>query len=89
MKAVSLNRGVLGMGKTINAIRAEALALSASERASLAHDLILTLEETANLELSPEQEREIARRVRLVQDGKAAGRSAEEVFADIRAKHSR
>jgi len=77
------------MGKTINAIRKEALALSASERASLAHDLILTLEDTASLELGAEQEREIARRVRLVQDGKAAGRSAEEVFADIRAKHSR
>jgi hypothetical protein len=61
----------------------------ASERASLAHDLILTLDDTANLELSPQQEREIGRRVRLVQDGKAAGRSAEEIFSDIRAKHSR
>jgi putative addiction module component (TIGR02574 family) len=77
------------MGKTINAIREEALALSASERASLAHDLILTLDDAAGLELSPEQEREIARRVRLVQKGKAAGRPAEEVFAEIRAQHSR
>jgi len=33
------------MGKTINDIRAEALALSPSERASLAHDLILSLDD--------------------------------------------
>ncbi len=62
------------MGKTVHEIRAEALALSASERASLAHDLILSLDDPEGLELSPEQEAEIQRRVKMVRDEKASGR---------------
>ena len=42
------------MSDTVEKLRAEALALSASERASLAHDLILSLEDPADLQLSPE-----------------------------------
>lgn len=76
------------MKRTIDSIREKAMALPASDRASLAHDLILSLDDPADLELSPEQEREIERRVRLVREGKAQGRTAEEVFADIRAKLS-
>ena len=72
--------------KTVEQIRKEAMALSAGERASLAHDLILSLEDPAAYELSPEQEVEIRRRVRKVKRGKAAGRPATEVFADIEAK---
>ena len=60
--------------------------MSASERASLAHDLIMSLEDSGAYELSPEQEAEIRRRVRKVKSGKATGRSAPEVFADIEAK---
>ena len=52
------------MGKTVHDIRAEALALSASERTSLAHDLILSLDDPENLQLGPEQEAEILRRVK-------------------------
>ena len=36
--------------------------------------------------LRPEQEAEIQRRVRLVREGKAAGRSAENVFSGIHSK---
>ncbi len=72
--------------KTVEQVRKEAMALSAGERASLAHDLILSLEDPAAYELSPEQEVEIRRRVRKVKRGKAAGRPATEVFADIEAK---
>jgi putative addiction module component (TIGR02574 family) len=72
--------------KTMEQVRKEALALSASERASLAHDLIMSLEDPAAYELSPEQEAEIRRRVRRVKAGKAVGRPAAEVFADIEAK---
>ena len=60
--------------------------MSASERASLAHDLIVSLEDPAAYELSPEQEAEIRKRVRTVRRGKAAGRPATKVFADIEAK---
>ena len=72
--------------RTIEQIRKEALALSAGERAGLAHDLILSLEDPDAYELSPEQEAEIRRRVRKVKRGTAAGRPAADVFADIRAK---
>ena len=79
------------MSRTADQIRSDALSLSASasERASLAHDLILSLQDPADLVLSPEQETEIRRRVQMVREGKAAGRPADEIFAEIRAKHSK
>jgi putative addiction module component (TIGR02574 family) len=72
--------------KTIEQVRKEAMALSASERASLAHDLLISLDDPAAYELSPEQEAEIHRRVRMVKGGKAAARPAAEVFADVEAR---
>jgi putative addiction module component (TIGR02574 family) len=67
-------------------IRKEAMSLSAGERASLAHDLILSLEDPDAYELSPEQEAEIRKRVRKVKSGKAVGRPAAEVLAEIEAR---
>lgn len=72
----------------IQEVRNEVMALSASERASLAHDLILSLDNPDNYELSPSQEVEIQRRLKMVREGTATGRSASDVFSDIRAKHS-
>lgn len=72
--------------KTMEEIRREAMSLSAGERASLAHDLILSLEDPDAYELSPEQEAEIRKRVRKVRAGKAAGRPAAAVLAEIEAK---
>ncbi len=72
--------------KTMEEIRRAAMALSAGERASLAHDLILSLEDAEAYELSPEQEAEIRKRVRRVKRGKAAGRPAAEVLAEIEAR---
>jgi len=77
------------MGKTVYDIRAEALTLSASERASLAHDLILSLDDPEDLELRPEQETEILRRVQMVREKKASGRSMESVIADFRARYDK
>ena len=73
---------------TIEEIRNQAMALSASERASLAHELILSLDDPSDYELSPTQESEIQRRLRMVREGTGSGRSASEVFAEIRAKYS-
>ena len=73
---------------TIQEVRGEVMALSASERASLAHDLILSLDAPADYELSPAQESEIQRRLKMVREGTATGRPAAEVFADIRAKYA-
>ena len=66
----------------------QAMALSVSERASLAHDLILSLDDPSAFELSPAYEAEIQRRLQMVKEGTATGRPAEEVFADIKAKFS-
>jgi putative addiction module component (TIGR02574 family) len=72
--------------RTVEQIRKEELALSAGERAGLAHDLILSLEDPDASELSPAQEAEIRRRVRRVKRGKAAGRPTAQVLADIETK---
>jgi len=64
------------------------MALSASERASLAHDLILSLDQPEDYELGPAQECEIQRRLKCVRDGTASGRPAADVFGDIKAKYS-
>lgn len=64
------------------------MALSASERASLAHDLILSLDDPSAFDLSPAYEAEIQRRLQMMKEGSAMGRRAEEVFTDIKAKFS-
>ncbi|HMP34126.1 MAG TPA: addiction module protein [Kiritimatiellia bacterium] len=69
-------------------VRSEVMALSASERASLAHDLILSLDDPSDCDLGSTEEMEIQRRLNMVREGKAPGRPAAEVFADIRAKYS-
>ncbi|MBN2561717.1 MAG: addiction module protein, partial [Phycisphaerae bacterium] len=71
--------------KSVEEIRKEAMTLSVGERASLAHDLILSLDEPGAYELSPEQEAEIRRRVRRIESGKATGRPAADVLAEIEA----
>jgi len=63
------------------------MALSASERACLAHDLILSLDEPGDDELSPAQETEIQRRIAAVREGTARGRSSDAVLAEIRASY--
>ena len=73
---------------TVERVRREVMAMSASERASLAHELILSLDDTAEYDLSPAQEAEIQRRLNMVREGTASGRPAAEVFADIRAKYT-
>ncbi len=72
----------------IQKVRSEVMALSASERASLAHDLVLSLDDPADYELNPAQESEIQRRLMMVREGTASGRPAAEVFADVKAKYS-
>ncbi len=75
------------MESIINKIRKSALELSPTERASLAHDLILSLEDESSVDLSPEYEAEIRRRVKLAKDEKAEGQPAESNFAEIENKY--
>ena len=72
---------------TIADVRREMMTLSASERACLAHELLLSLDDPSDFELSGGQEAEVQRRVQMVREGKAVGRPYDEVFADIEAKY--
>ena len=72
---------------TLQKVRDDVLSLSASERACLAHDLILSLESPSDFELGEVKEKEIQHRVNMVREGKATGRPAAEVFTDIKAKY--
>ncbi|KOR33177.1 hypothetical protein TI05_02600 [Achromatium sp. WMS3] len=69
-------------------VRVKVMALSVSERASLAHDIILSLDDPDSYSLAPTQEAEIQHRIKMIQDGTASGRPAADVFAKIRAKYS-
>lgn len=73
---------------TVQKIRSDVMALSASERASLAHDLILSLDNPTEYELSAEQESEVLRRLNMVREGTASGRPASDVFDDIKTHSS-
>ena len=73
---------------TVKEIYDQAIALSASERASLAHDLILSLDEPSDFELSSAQEAEIQRRIQMVQGGTEKSRPADEIFRDIKTEYS-
>ena len=77
------------MSTTTETVRNKVMSLSLSERASLAHELILSLDEPSDYELGSDQEAEIARRVQVVRDGSAKGRPAADVFDDIKAKYGR
>ena len=72
--------------KTVEQVRKEALTLSANERARLARALIISLDAPARCGAGPEQEATIRKRVRMVKQGQAVGRPAEQVFAEIEAK---
>ena len=67
-------------------IKKEALTLSASERASIAHELILSLDEPSDLCLDQKSENEIRRRVQMIKEGTAIGQPADQVFAEIEDK---
>ena len=66
----------------------KALNLSPEERAELAHELILSLDDTRDKEVETAWDAEIERRVREIKSGKAKGRPAEDILAEIRAKYS-
>ncbi len=71
------------METTIEKIRKKALKLAPDERASLAHELISSLDDAGSLKLNPDYEQEIQRRLKTVLAGHAASRPVKNVFADI------
>jgi putative addiction module component (TIGR02574 family) len=73
---------------TVQEIQRDVMALPAGERARLAHEILLSLEDASAYGLSPTQEAEIQRRLLHVREGSASGRPATEVLGDIRAKYT-
>lgn len=76
------------MSSLLQEVVTKAHNLSINERAELAHDLIVSLDEGVDNELETAWDAEIERRTREIRSGKAKGRPADEVLAGIRAKYS-
>jgi len=74
------------MAATVTELTEQALGLPESERAKLAHRLLLSLEEVAEEGVEEAWEEEIARRVERIKNGTAKGRPAEDVLRDLRAR---
>ncbi|MBI3399605.1 MAG: addiction module protein [Deltaproteobacteria bacterium] len=76
------------MSSLLQEIAAKAHKLSIKERAELAHELIAGLNHAADSGIETAWDAEIERRVREIKSGKAKGRPAEDILAEIRAKYS-
>ena len=58
-----------------------AMKLQPMEREQIAHELLESIDESSDVELSPEWEAEIQRRLRKIETGEATFVSGDEVFA--------
>lgn len=77
------------MSSLLQEVATKAHNLSTEERAELAHDLIVSLDEiTEDNKFEMAWDAEIERRVKEIKSGKAKGRPAEEILSEIRAKYS-
>ena len=75
------------MTATAEKLRAELIRLSAQERAELARFLIDSLDQGADADAEAGWDAELDRRTKEIKSGKAAGKPAEEVFNELRAKY--
>lgn len=74
------------MTETVEKLKSQVSALSGEERADLAYFLLTSLEpEESGVEQAWRSE--IARRVADIRSGRAKGRPAEEVLAELRERH--
>ncbi len=71
MRGMIISNGDCGMNQTLAEIRATALRLSESERAKLAHDLVESLDGTADAGALDEWDAELLRRLAEVESGTA------------------
>jgi putative addiction module component (TIGR02574 family) len=76
------------MTTTLEKIKKQIIALPMEERAELAHELILSLDQTASTDVEKSWNTEIKKRLDEIKSGKANGRPAENILAEIRAKYT-
>ena len=74
------------MPATAKQLTEQALGLPESDRAELAHRLLLSLEEIEEEGVTEAWEGEIAKRIERLKNGTAKGRPAEDVLRDLRAR---
>ena len=76
------------MSMLLEEVTRKVLNLPPEERAELAHELIVSIDDAIDKEAEVAWDTEIKRRVNEIKSGKAKGRAAEDVLAEIRAKYS-
>ena len=72
------------MSNLVDELTAKARALPAEDRARLAEDLLLSLQESPDPEVEAAWDEEIRRRIEDIDSGRAKLIPAEEVFAEVR-----
>jgi putative addiction module component (TIGR02574 family) len=75
------------MSDSLDKMTNEVLSLPIDDRAKLAHELIMSLDERIDSDVNNAWEAEISRRAQQIKDGTAKGRPAEEVLSEIRARY--
>lgn len=71
------------MSQVVEHWKSQIQQLSPPERAELAHYLLMSLE-PEDAEAAEAWDAEIARRVREIREGRASGKPAEQLFAELR-----
>ncbi len=74
------------MTEVFKRIKSQAEQLSQAERAELAYILLQSLE-PEDIEAAAAWDAEVAKRVDEIQGGRASGRPAEQVFAELRERY--
>ena len=85
--AILLNFGGFMATEALERIRAEVLELTEAERAELAHDLIASLDEPRDSGVEDAWDREILRRISLIDSGQAKLLNREEFRQKMRARY--
>lgn len=76
------------MTTTAEKLRTELAALSASDRAELAHFLLLSLDDESEPVAGEAWDAELARRADQIKSGQVVGKPAEQLFAELRQRPS-
>jgi putative addiction module component (TIGR02574 family) len=72
---------------TVEQFKAQAMLFTESERAELAHFLLISLEPEEDEGVTAAWEAEVGRRVDEIRSGKAVGKAADQLFAELREQY--
>lgn len=76
------------MTKAAERLKSQLAQLSARDRAALAHFLIRSLDDTSDPDAASAWDAELPQRLAEIRDGTVMGTPAEQVFSELRKKHS-